>query len=171
MAEKKINDDKLLKLIRDGNSSAEAARKLGVGRAAVSKRLKALRVAVVKDVTLRSAGRLVDRGIDAMAQLTKINDSINAELDRIEQDANKVTGSNRQGFQESRLKHVAELRKQIGLMADIYQLYANYEESKAFRRAVFEAIKECAPGAIPAIRQKLRDMHSVRSDLDMVDMV
>ncbi len=49
MAKKKINDDTLLQLIRewkqhgwDGNSPAEAARPLGVGRAAVSKRLKAL---------------------------------------------------------------------------------------------------------------------------------
>ena len=33
MAKKKINDDTLLQLIRDGNSPAEAARRLGVGRA------------------------------------------------------------------------------------------------------------------------------------------
>ncbi|MGO9016805.1 MAG: hypothetical protein ACLQVJ_00490 [Syntrophobacteraceae bacterium] len=41
MAKKKINDDTLLQLIRDGNSPADAARRLGVGRAAVSNRLKA----------------------------------------------------------------------------------------------------------------------------------
>jgi hypothetical protein len=44
MAKKKINDDTLLQLIRDGNSPAEAARRLGVGRAAVCKRLKALKM-------------------------------------------------------------------------------------------------------------------------------
>ncbi|MGA2227344.1 MAG: hypothetical protein ABSH41_23155 [Syntrophobacteraceae bacterium] len=38
MAMKKMNDDTLLLLIRDGNSPGGAARRLGVGRAAVSKR-------------------------------------------------------------------------------------------------------------------------------------
>ncbi|MGA3115234.1 MAG: hypothetical protein ABSF90_12485 [Syntrophobacteraceae bacterium] len=72
MAKKKINDDTLLQLIRDGNSPTEAARRLGVGRAAVSKRLKALKIEVTRDVTLRSAAKLVDRGMDAMALLQKI---------------------------------------------------------------------------------------------------
>ena len=65
MAKKKINDDTLLQLIRDGNSPAEAARRLGVGRAAVSKRLKTLKIGVTRGVTLRSAAKLVDRGMDA----------------------------------------------------------------------------------------------------------
>ena len=41
MAKKKINDDTLLQLIRDGNSPAGAAHRFEVGRAAVFKRLKA----------------------------------------------------------------------------------------------------------------------------------
>jgi hypothetical protein len=57
MAKKKINDDTLLQLIRDGNSPAEAARRLGVGRAAASKRLKALKIGVTGDVMLRSAAK------------------------------------------------------------------------------------------------------------------
>jgi DNA-binding transcriptional LysR family regulator len=82
MAKKKINDDTLLQLIRDGNSPAGAARRLGVGRAAVSNRLKALNIGVGRDVTLRSAAKLVDRGMGAMAQLQKINNSINDALCR-----------------------------------------------------------------------------------------
>ncbi len=50
MALKKISDDVLLRLIREGNGSAEAARYLGVGRAAVCKRLKSLKVSSVRDV-------------------------------------------------------------------------------------------------------------------------
>ncbi|MFZ0928481.1 MAG: hypothetical protein WAN11_07765 [Syntrophobacteraceae bacterium] len=72
MAKKKINDDRLLQLIRDGNSPAGAARRLGVGRAAVSNRLKALKIGVTRGVALRSAAKLVDRGMDAMAQPQKI---------------------------------------------------------------------------------------------------
>ena len=58
MVMKKINDGKLLSLVRAGSSPADAARKLGVGRSAVSKRLKALKIAVTRDVALRSAAML-----------------------------------------------------------------------------------------------------------------
>ncbi|MFZ0930016.1 MAG: hypothetical protein WAN11_15530 [Syntrophobacteraceae bacterium] len=59
MAKKKTNDDTLLQLIRDGNSPPEAARRLGVGRAAVSKRLKALKIVVTRELTVRFIPRAV----------------------------------------------------------------------------------------------------------------
>ncbi|MGO9020983.1 MAG: hypothetical protein ACLQVJ_21785 [Syntrophobacteraceae bacterium] len=59
MAKKKINDDTLLQLIRDGNSPAEAARRLGVVRAAVCKRLKALKIVVTRELTVRFIPRAV----------------------------------------------------------------------------------------------------------------
>jgi transposase len=164
-----LNDNKMIALVQAGASPKEIADKMGVGVSAVCKRLKRLKIGMVRDVALRSAAKVVDRGLDAIAQLQKINNSINAELDRIEENANGMTGQERERYQEQRLKHVSEIRKQLGLMTDIYQLYANYEEAKAFKQAVFEAIRECAPGAIPAIRQKLREMHAIRSDLD-IDM-
>jgi hypothetical protein len=55
----------------NGNSPAGAARRLGAGRASVSKRLKALKIGATRDVPLRSAAKLVDRGMIAMAQLQK----------------------------------------------------------------------------------------------------
>ena len=43
-------------------------------------------------------------------------------------------------------------------MLDVYQVYSGYEEAKAFRQAVPEAIGECAPEVITSIRQKLRQI-------------
>ncbi len=54
MAKKKINDDTLLQLIRDGNSPTGVSRRLGAGRAAVSKSLKALKIGGAREVTFRS---------------------------------------------------------------------------------------------------------------------
>ena len=105
--------------------------------------------------------------MDAMAQLQKINDSMNAELDRIEEGASGLTGADREKFQAQRLKHVAEIRKQVSIMLDVYHVYSSYGEAKAFRQAVFEAIRECAPEVTTAIRQKLRELHAIRSDLDI----
>jgi hypothetical protein len=52
-------------------------------------------------------------------------------------------------------------------MLDVYHVYSSYEEAKAFRQAVFEAIRECAPEVTTAIRQRLRELHAIRSDLDI----
>jgi len=46
--------------------------------------LKDLRVGITKDVVLRSAPQIVDRELNAMDQLKKINTLINGELDYIE---------------------------------------------------------------------------------------
>jgi hypothetical protein len=77
----KISNLVLEQLVREGNGVSEIARKLGVTKGAVTKRLKALDVAITKNVTLRYAGELVERKIDTIGQLLKINDYANELLD------------------------------------------------------------------------------------------
>ena len=76
-----IDDKQLIQLIRDGDTVSEAARKLGVGKAAVSKRLKRLNIAISRNVTIRAAHKIVDREINALDQLQKINRDANELLD------------------------------------------------------------------------------------------
>ena len=77
----RIDDKQLLQLIRNGNTVTETARKLGVNKGTVSKRLKALNVAINRNVTLRAAHKIVEREIDALDQLRKINRDANELLD------------------------------------------------------------------------------------------
>ena len=61
-----FHPEELLQLVRDGYTVAKAARKIGVGKAAVSKRLKRLNVAINGNVVIRAAHKIVDREINAL---------------------------------------------------------------------------------------------------------
>jgi len=167
MPGKKINDNQLIRLVRAGNTVTEIAYKLGVGHSAVSKRLKALKLSITKDVTLRAGPKFVDSGLDAMAQIRRINRLINKELDHVEQEIAGATGAERRVLQDQRLKHVAEVRKQISLVLEIAQVLYNVDEVKAFQEEVLTAIGQAAPEARPAILQNLQDRRAIRSVLDM----
>ncbi len=77
----KIDDKQLRQLMRNGDTVSEAARKLGVTTQAVSQRLKALNIAINRNVALRSAHKIVEREINALDQLRKINRYANELLD------------------------------------------------------------------------------------------
>jgi hypothetical protein len=90
----------LEQLVREGNGVSEMALKLRVSKGTLSKRCKALCVAVSRDVALRSAPRIVDNGLDAMAQLRKINKLIHKELVQIERELENASGEDRKSLQD-----------------------------------------------------------------------
>jgi predicted DNA-binding protein (UPF0251 family) len=69
MRNPKINDREMLRLIDSGMSQSEAAKKIGVSRQAVSKRLQELRGKTTKIVVSKKIEQVVGRKIDAMEQL------------------------------------------------------------------------------------------------------
>lgn len=157
----------LEQLVREGNEVSEIARKLGVTKGAVSKKLKSLKVAVTKDVALRSAPRIVDNGLDAMAQLRRINSSIHKELNQIEEDLEATTVEDRTGLQDQKLKHVAEIRKQITLLLEIARVLYNLDEVKAFQEIVVEEIGNASPEIRKEILQRLAERRFIRSSLQL----
>ncbi len=81
MSQMKILNIELEQLVREGFGVSEIARKVGVSKGTVSKRLKALNVAITKNATLRQAGEIVEKKLDAIGQLQKINENANEILD------------------------------------------------------------------------------------------
>jgi len=165
MGRGKISLVQLERLVREGNSVSQIAKKLGVTKGSVSKRLKDLRVGITKDVVLRSAPQIVDRQLNAMDQLKKVNGLINNELDYIEKNIETATGQERKELQEQRLKHVAEVRKQLGLLLDIAQALYNAEEVAAFQQSVIEEIGHAAPEVRDRILQRLNERRAIRSTI------
>lgn len=165
MAKAKISLIQLEQLVREGNGVSEIARKLKVTKGAVSKRLKDFKVGITKDVVLRSAPHIVDRQLNAMDQLKRINTLINSELDYIEKNIETATGEQRKELQEQRLKHVAEVRKQLGLLLDIAQALYNAEEVAAFQQSVLEEIGHAAPEVRDRILQRLNERQAIRSTI------
>ena len=162
-----LNDNKIIALVQAGNSPKQIADRFGVGVAAVSKRLKKLKVGMVRDVALRSAGRLADSKLNVMARLCKASEVVDLEVDHLQKVIEGTTGAERQALQEQRLRHLVELRKQIGSALEIAQTLYSIDEVKAFQQEVLNAIAEAAPEVRAKILHNLQERRMIRSSLDM----
>jgi AcrR family transcriptional regulator len=176
-------------LVREGFGVSEIARKVGVSKGTVSKRLKALKVAITKNVTLHDAGKIVERKLDTIEQLQKINDYANELLDllmrwnRGEQEALqilesqvrkiKVRGQEEEvteyRFKDPRelaLKAMQEIRGQLALQLEIFQALYDMSAVAEFQKEVLETIREVAPDVREKIIFNLQKRRAVRSTLD-----
>jgi predicted transcriptional regulator len=161
MFEKKINIAELEKLIRDGNSQGQAARLIGVSKQAVSatlKRLKAQNERSALSVSEPVVKTLVGSKIDGMKQLKKINDTVIHEINFLNQKIKTVDAlicvpdldvkikvekeKEREYLVFQRLKHIAEIRKELGLLLDISKELYNVEEVQRFQQTVLDTIGE-----------------------------
>ena len=64
----KIDRVKLSQMLREGKRPAECARFFGVSKGAISKAKKELGIAVVRNVALESAHKVVDKNLNAIDQ-------------------------------------------------------------------------------------------------------
>ena len=166
MGQKKISIIQLEQLVREGNGVSQIAKKLNVTKSAVSKALKKLNVAVSKDVALRSAPEVVEKKLDAMAQLININELINNELNYIEENIKTASTKERKELQDQKLKHVAEVRKQLGLLLNIAQTFYSVEEIKQFQEIVIKAIGSVSPELRKEIMHALYQQRAIKSTVE-----
>jgi len=189
MGGKKISNLELEQLIKEGNGVSEIARKLKVSKGAVSKRLKALNVAITRDVTLHHAGEIVEKKLDAIEQLQKINEYANELLDLLmrwnrgdegalqilESQVRKVKlrGSEEEiteyKFKDPRelaLKAMAEIRGQLTLQLDIFKALYDMAAVAEFQKEVLMAIGEVSSDVRSKIIHNLQKARAIRSTLD-----
>jgi hypothetical protein len=160
MAERKIDPIALQKLFEAKLTGREIAEKLGVSPGAVSKNLKALGLAKTEDVVMRAATKIHNRKLDAMAQLQKINQAIDKELEHIQEELKGSNGPARRELQEAQIKHTAEIRKQLALLLDIGKALYNVEEVAAFQKICLEEIGNESPECRNRILRKLQQRRS-----------
>jgi predicted transcriptional regulator len=184
-----INDRKLVELIdSQKKNQAQAAKALGVSRQAVSKRLQELRGRTTKVVVAKKIEQVVDRKIDAMDQLQKINDDANEILDllmawnRGDETALQVLESQvttkkvRVGDQEEfikefkfkdprelALKAMGEIRNQLKLQLEIFQALFSLQAAEEFQTSVLEVIGEVNPDVRNEIIRRINEKRSVRA--------
>ena len=137
---RKVDPLTVKRLVDMGLSGAEIARKLNVSEGCISKWGKKLTVAVAGDVTFRAVRKVHDQKTSAMSRLERISKLVEGELDYIKTVMEKTDGAVRRDWQDSQLKHCAEIRKQLSLVLDISQALYNVEEAEAFRKIVLEEI-------------------------------
>jgi hypothetical protein len=189
MSKQKASNIELEQMVSEGLGVSEIARKLDMSKGTVSKRLKALGVAVTKNVALHHAGEIVDKKLDAIGQLQKINDYANELLDLLmrwnrgdkealqilESQVKKVRIRGREEetaeyrFKDPRelaLKTMAEIRGQLALQLDIFKSLYDMTAAAEFQSEVLEAIGNAAPQIRDQIIHNLEKARAIRSTIE-----
>ncbi len=164
----KIKDRTMLEMLERGLKQTEIAKRFGVSRQAVSKRLIELRGKTTKVIVAKKVEQIVDRKIDTMAQLQKINDHANELLDLLmrwnrgdeealqilEHQVKRVRVGGEEDFvkkfkikdpRELSVKVMAEIRAQLKLQLEIFQCLFDMKAVQEFQDEVLNAISEVNP--------------------------
>ena len=190
MPKPKIDRVKLNQLLKSGKSQREVAQFFGVTEGAISKAKKELNVAVVKNVALESAHRVVDQNLNAVEQLQEINEHANWLLDHImkwikgdetaiqvlEKNARMVNVGTREqpnyveeykfkDPHEIALKAMAEIRGQLKLQLEIFQTLYDMKAVQEFQQEVLTAIGEASTEIRDAIISNLNKKRAIRSTI------
>jgi predicted transcriptional regulator len=186
----KFTDTELKRLVRRGLSCSAIAERLGVSKAAVSMRLKAMNLAITKDVALRNAGDVVEREINALDQLQKINAHANEILDllmrwqrgepealqilesqvryvRVNGQAELVKEFRFKDPRELALRAMGEIRAQLALQLQIFQALCDITAVRNFQNEVLDGIAEAAPEIRDNIIKNLQERRAIRSTLEL----
>ena len=190
MPKPKIDRVKLNQMLQRGKPQHEIAQHFGVTEGAISKAKKELNVAVVKNVALESAHKVVDRHLDTIGQLQKINQNANELLDllmrwsRGDQEALqilesqvrkvKVRGSEEEVTEyrikdprELALKAMQEIRGQLNLQLDIFKTLYDVQAVAEFQKEVLTAIGEVDPNVRARIIQRLKEGRIIRQSIEL----
>lgn len=178
----------LNKMLSSGKTSKECAEHFGVSPAAISKAKKNLDIAVVKNVAMENAHRIVDKNLNAVDQLQKINDHANWLLDHLmrwikgDEAAIQVLEKNARlvnvGTKEepemvteykfsdphvTAIKAMGEIRGQLKLQLDIFQTLYDMKAVQEFQEEVLTAIGDTAPDVRDRIIHNLAQKRAIRS--------
>ena len=151
MPEAKIDKVKLSQMLRSGKAQREIAQVFGVTESAISKAKKELNLNVVKNVVLENAHRVVDKNLNAIDQLYKINEAANKLLDELEQKP------------DLKLRAMAEIRNQLRLQLDIFQSLYDMKAVQEFQDEVLTAIGDASPDVRDKIIRRLNEKRAIRS--------
>jgi predicted transcriptional regulator len=183
-----IDRVKLSQLLNSGKPQNEIARILGVTEGAISKAKKELNISVVKNVTLERAHQVVDKSLNAIEQLQKINNYANEMLDllmrwnrgdgealqilesqvrkvKVKGTENKVSEYKIKDPRELALKAMAEIRGQLGLQLDLFKTLYDIQAVADFQREVLEIIGEVEPDVRDRIIQRLKEGRALRQSV------
>lgn len=155
-AKRKVDLLELERLLQSDRTMEQIGQRLGVNKATISKNAKALRFCGAKDVVLRSAQKINDQKISAMERLNTLMETVQGEL-RYTQEAMKDTkGGERREWQDSLIKHAAEIRKQLSLLREIMQAAYDIQMIEEFKQIVMEEIGNESPETRQRILERIK---------------
>ena len=153
MQKKLINDTKMLRMIDGGSTQADVARCFGVTPGAVHSRLRTLRGRTTYAVAATKVEKAIDSKLDVVEQLKTINQTAQDLLANVEEDAHLS------------VKLMAEIRNQLRLMMDVYEMLYSLEGAAQFQQSVLEVLEDCDPQLRKDVVAKLNEKSSLRAAL------
>jgi hypothetical protein len=177
-------------MLRSGKSVKECAEFFGVTPPAISMAKKNLNIAVVKSVALESAHKVVDKHLDTVAQLQKINADANEILDLLmrwnrgddealqilESQVRKIrVGKKEKTLSEYKFKDprelalaaMREIRGQLALQLDIFKTMYDMQAVAEFQKEVLAAIGEVEPNVRDKIIYRLKESRALRHSVSI----
>jgi len=190
MPKPKIDHVKLNQMLRAGKSPKQVAEHFGVSQAAICKARKGLNVAVVENVVLESAHKVVAEHLDTIGQLQKINQNANELLDllmrwnrgdsealqilesqvrkvKVKGSEEDVTEYKFKDPRELALKAMQEIRGQLGLQLDIFKTLYDVQAVAEFQKEVLSAIGEVSPDVRDRIIKRLKEGKALRRSVEL----
>ena len=186
MGKPRVDIHKLSQMLRAGKTVKECAKFFEVTPGAISQHKKNLNIAVVKNVALENAHRVVDKNLNAVDQLQKINGHANELLDlcmkwingddealqvlesqvrtvRVGKDKFPVSEYKFKDPREIALRAMAEIRGQLKIQLDIFQTLYDMRTVQDFQQEVLETIGNVSKEVRDEIIKKLREKRALRS--------
>jgi len=190
MPQPKIDIDQLNRYLAEGKTQADIARLMGVSEAAVHKARKRHNIAITRNVALEHANDVVNRNLNAIEQLQKINRKANQLLDEltgedkiikrtvkavqaaleykdpkkqatyIKELVKKISGDNFLA-----LKAMQEIRGQLNLQLDIFKTLYDFQAAAEFQQIVIDVIGEYDPKGRDEILRRLKNRRALRESV------
>ena len=166
MPKPKIDIRKMERLLREGKSQRDVAQVFGVSESAISHAKKSLRKNIVRTVGLERANEVVTAHLDVMGQLRRINLAIDEELTRAKVVVAKADGKDQLALQNIIIRLSSEVRRQLDLQMEIFELWYQGRAVIEFQQIVLTAIEEVSPELKERIIRKLQKERAVRSGVE-----
>ena len=162
MAGPKVNPSELQRFLADGHSQADAATHFNVSEAAISQRVKKLRIATSKVIALERAGQVVDQKITATERLQHVQRVILDQLRWAEQQTQQPD-ADRAALSDVIVKLSGEVRAQLRLEHDVTRTLIDLRVVREFQHAVIAVIGEESPEVARRIVGRLKERRALRA--------
>lgn len=190
MGKFKVDRVQLSQMLKSGRSQKDIAEFFQVSESAISQAKRELNISVVKNVSLESAHKVVEKHLDTIGQLQKINQHANELLDllmrwnrgdkqalqilesqvrkvKVRGSEEEVTEYKFKDPRELALKAMGEIRGQLVLQLDIFKTLYDVQAVAEFQKEVLSAIGEVEPSVRDRIIQRLKEGRALRQSVSI----
>jgi hypothetical protein len=189
MPRHKISLNEIGRLFAEGKGVSEIGRITGFTKGAISKALKRLHPNIAKAVALNHADEVVEKELNALEQMQKINANANEMLDllmrwnrgdpealqvlesqvrkvKVRGSEEEVTEYKFKDPRELALKAMGEIRGQLNLQLEIFKVFYDHKAVAEFQREVLQAIADADTTTATRIIENLKKTGAIYSALD-----